>query len=85
MFIVADLVSLIERVHLIWLLMVNMIFSLVNNHKGIIYGHVRKFVELSIFYNIFYEIWLLSKKTNCVLLIADMFLFLWERLHNVYF
>ena len=64
----------------------NACFSLKNNLKDIICGHVRKFVMLSI---IFWTIYLSDMTRNCIIpigttcncahLVADLFLFCYER------
>ena len=72
------------------ILMRNAHFALLNNQKDRICGHVRKFVTLSIiFWTIFIrfgsklyrQIVGIPMGINCARLVADLFLFSYERLH----
>ena len=80
--------------YFILLIMRNELFSLLNNLKDIICGHVRTCVMLSInFWTIFIrfdtkiyrQIVGIPKGTYCAPLVAHLFLFCYERVHVVSF
>ena len=74
---------LIERAFFSLLVMRKTLFSLLNNLKDIIYGHVRKFGQINIFIRLgsklYRQILGIPMDTYCPPLVADIILFCYER------